>query len=311
MKKATRWITTVIVTFILLDWIFGQIFNLYVDRFGLKGDYESIDYLLNRCDDNIVVLGSSVGLNDINTKQLQDSLGITSFNGGANAQTFPYFLTTLKALTSHQQKPEFVILCMSPNNLTYSGIGERYKILAPYYNRDISDIDSCLRTHTPYEQLFLSSNSYRLNTIWFRIFLYNFITAGLTGENGFVAKPVPPAFPTKTDPENLSAPIVPERQNEINRFIDICQSNDIQLMIILTPQYINSDPAVAGQLLDICNRKGIAFYNDILHPRFNSDSTMFYDNLHLNINGAEIYTLIIMERIKEIFLKNSDNHEAQ
>ena len=131
----------VIVAVILaLDMALGFLFRKYMDSHTLPGDYEMADHVLRGFDEDAVVLGSSVALNSINARTLQDSIGVTVFNGGANGQTFPFYLTMLKAVTQ-QKTPRKAILCLTPENLDGTGIGGRYNFLAPYYGRGIADID--------------------------------------------------------------------------------------------------------------------------------------------------------------------------
>ena len=78
-----------------LDVALGFLFRKYMDSHTLPGDYEMADHVLRGFDEDAVVLGSSVALNSINARTLQDSIGVTVFNGGANGQTFPFYLTML------------------------------------------------------------------------------------------------------------------------------------------------------------------------------------------------------------------------
>ena len=89
MKKLVIWLLSVLLIVVAVDLLFGLGARYYLRTHSLKGDYRSADYLIKDSVDELVVLGSSVALNSINTKVISDSLGISAFNGGSNGQNFP------------------------------------------------------------------------------------------------------------------------------------------------------------------------------------------------------------------------------
>lgn len=302
-RKILTWSLVVIAALLLADIAFGKLFDRYMTSRTLPGDYEMTDHVLRAFNEDVAILGSSVALNSINTRTLQDSLGLTAFNAGANGQLFPFYLTTLKAIVA-QKAPRHIVLGLIEENLADSGIGQRYNFLAPYYGRDIADIDSVLHGGQATEKAFLHSNFYRLNRIWFRILLYNFASAGIKGENGFVAKPVPPMFPTRVlHPDTLT--MSRSRHRELEQFLDICRSNDVAVTVVMTPRYLHPAPEsrLIARVRALCGRYGAAFHNDALLEPFRADSTLFYDATHINLNGAEIYTDTIINRLRQQLAK--------
>lgn len=298
MKKLVIWFLVVVAVIVSLDVAFGFFFKKYMDTHTLPGDYEMTDHVLRGFDEDAVVLGSSVALNSINARTLQDSLGTTFFNGGANAQVFPFYLTMLKAVTE-QKTPRQVILCLTPENLDGDGIGDRYNFLAPYYGRGMADIDTRMENGDWRERLFLKSNFYRLNRIWFRILLYNFTSAGIKGENGTIVKPIPPAFPARKTYKDLK--MSADRRKDFEDFLAICRDKGIDLTVIFTPLFANMPArtlSVITEAESLCRRYGARFYDDTGMQPFNSDSTLFYDDMHINLNGTKIYTDTIISRFR-------------
>ena len=300
MRKFLIWIFMVVITVVIVDLSLGYLFKRYISGHVLPGDYESVERVLRHNDSEILVLGSSVALNSINTKTLQDSLGVKTYSGGGNGQTFPFFLTMLKgAVQSHP--PKIVILCMQPSALTVEGIGDRYNFLAPYYGVGIADIDKNMNGVRKHNDILMNSSLYKLNTIWFRILLYHFITSDIKGENGHISKPIPPVFPEKHDVQ--LGLISDERREQLVEFLNICKSHDIKLTIIFTPEFITltnagSEENVVKQASTLADSYGFSVYFDSQLEPFNSHSELFYDNSHLNINGTKIYTDTILKRLK-------------
>lgn len=286
-------------TVVVLDFLSGWGMNKYLESHGLPGDYRMSDHSLLHSDEDIIVLGSSVGLNSINTGTIADSLGTTAYNSGANGQNFQYYLTMLKAITS-RYSPKKIILTLTPENLTTPGKGTRYNFLAPYYGRGIADIDSVMKSGEPMDGLFLTSNFYRLNRIWFRILLYHFTTPGIDGANGFVAKPVPQIFPTHVHEERTDT-MIPSCEELLREFIGICKDKDIDLTVIFTPIMYTSDRTDSDAIsltATICREYGVEFFDDTHLAPFDRDSTLFYDIKHINIEGSKIYTDTIIKRLR-------------
>lgn len=300
MRRFLIWIFTVITTVVIVDLSLGYLFKSYISTHVLPGDYESIEKVLRHNDSEILVLGSSVALNSINTKTLQDSLEMKVYSGGGNGQTFPFFLTMLKgAIDSYP--PKIVVLCMQPSALTGTGLGERYNFLAPYYGEGIADIDKNMNEATKFNVFLLKSSLYKLNTIWFRILLYHFITPDIKGENGHISKPVPPVFPEK---HNTQLKLISnERREQLEEFLNICKSYNIDLTIIFPPEFItltnlDNEENVVKQVSSHVESYGFKVYFDTQLEPFNSNEEFFYDNSHLNINGTKIYTDTILRRLK-------------
>lgn len=299
MKRLIEWILIIMAIVVGLDILSGWGMQSYLESHQLPGDYRMTDHSLLHTDEDIIVLGSSVGLNSINTGTIADSLGITSYNCGANGQYFPYYLTVLKAISS-RYSPKKIILTLTPDNLTTGGKGTRYNFLIPYYGRGIADIDSVMKIGEPMNGLFLKSNFYRLNRIWFRIFLYHFATTGIDGSNGFVAKPVPQIFPTHVHEERTDT-MLPACETQLREFIEICRDKDIDLTVIFTPNMNTTHRTahdVIGLTQSICREYGVKFYDDSNLSPFDKDSTLFYDTRHINIEGSKIYTDTIIKRLK-------------
>lgn len=302
MKKLVIWILAVITVIIAVDVIGGVMFDSFVKRHPMRGDYRATTHLFYDDADSVLVLGSSVGLNSINTAALADSFGVSAFNGASNGQTFTYFLTLLKSVTEKGNLPKIVILGSLPSNYAGSGHGTRYSFLSPYYGQNIADIDTILESGSLLNKIMMRSHLYRLNNSWFRILLYYFVEPGEKGQNGFIAKPIPGLFPQRSTHEFADS-INPERMTQLDTFTRICRDNGIKLIMVFPPEYVDKgSPRIADEARYIVERNGGVFWNDTELEPFFSDSTLFYDEQHLNINGARIYTDTVISRLKSLKL---------
>lgn len=299
MKKLLIWILSVILIVVTVDILFGIGSRYYINKYQLKGDYRSSDHLINDSIEELIVLGSSVALNAIDTKAIADSLKINAFNGGSNGQTLPYYLTLMEIIA---QKPglKTVILGMNEQSFNDTGLGSRYNFLVPYYNTGHEGIDRRLESNSKLDKLLLKSSLYRYNNIWFRILLYSFIEPGIKGENGFVAKDIPAYFPNKTILNSLNDSVTAERANEFDQFVKICSENNIRLIVCIPPRYELRQHSNAGErfLKERAHNQDFELWFDASTTDISNDSTLFFDNVHLNYVGAGRYTNLIIDRLK-------------
>lgn len=300
MRRFIIWIITVVITVSTLDIISGKLFANYLKTHILPGEYGALEKILRHNEADLLVLGSSVALISINNKVLGDSLGVKTYNGGGNGQAFPFFLTMLRASTANHT-PKEIILCVVPTDFTNEGLGKFYDIFGIYYGLNIADIDDNLEDLKEYNRIFLKSTFYKLNSHWFRIFLYHFISPNIMGEDGHMARPQPPVYPEKFYAS--IGKISTERKNQLIEFLALCRDNHIKVTILFTPEYVNftemNDKTNAiHQISDIASKYGAKVYIDSELEPFTSNPTLFYDNLHLNIEGTKIYTDTIISRLK-------------
>lgn len=299
MKKLIIWIIGVIAIVACIDLAAGILFDKYTASHPLKGDYVMADHLIKNADEQLIVLGSSVGLNSVDTKRVQDSLGITAYNGASNGQAFPFYLTMLKCMLDRGHRPQTVMLGVLDYNFGDEGCGVRYKFLTPYYGRGLGDIDSIINGGDPLKKALLKSSFYRLNGSWFRILLYNFVSPGVSGQNGFIAKDIPAAFPARTTIDGI-VDITDQRAAQLKEFARLCTDNGIRLIIFFPPRYITPSMSAtfADNIRKIIGDSRVTVWDDTRLAPFDSDSTLFYDNNHININGAQIYTDTVINRLK-------------
>lgn len=298
MKRLLIWIAGIMAVAVAGDLLLGVAMERAFSRGNLPADYRSIDYVLTRSDDSVLVLGSSVALYSVDTHALADSLGTTAYNGGAIGQNFPFYLTMLKAVVARPVKPHTVLLGISSTNLGDRGAGTRYNILARYYGRHMADIDSVFTGDKQWRRLCMYSNAYAYNINWVRILMTQFSNRAVEGANGFLGMPVPAVFPSRQSFEALCE-FKPERRAQLAEFAAICRDNGIRLIVFLAPSLAERRiDAVTDTVRAMGHRLGFTVWDDTYLPPFDTDSTLYYDAGHLNINGARLYTDTVIARLR-------------
>lgn len=298
MKRLLIWILIVVVLVVSVDIAIGVFTRDYLANHDLPGDYEAVDYLIKDSTDELLILGSSVALNSINTRKLGDSIKVRAYNAGANGQTFPYYLSMME-IAMRNPSLKTVILGFTESNMSETGIGSRFIFLVPYYQRGFDGIDQRLENAGPWNSIMLKSALYRYNTIWFRILLYHFINPGIKGDCGFVAKDIPAYFPERIEGVSDMAPSF-ERMAEFDQFVRMCVDGGKRLIVVVPPCFLKHSGAtdVETYLRQRSESGEFELWFDVHDTSLSKDSTLFYDNWHLNINGANVYTDTIIKRMK-------------
>ena len=299
MKKFLSYFITIVVLLVAIDYLFGYGMRFYINKYGLHGDYQPIEYVMKKCEDDILFIGSSVVINSLMPSVLEDSLGYTCYNTGANSQAMPYFHTIMNCVLQ-RYTPKMIILGLRPDDLAGDGIG-RYHLLVPYYHTGYNEIDSVLESKDWRAKYLLQSNLYRYNTIWFRILLYHFIRGHENTHKGFLGheKPSFPPYLTNTiGTQNVSETKV----KILNDIIYKCKQYGVNVVIYSPPMYTRykEKTGMVKELERICEDEGIPYFYDTEDSLFLEHQEWFYDNVHLNKYGAVEYSNVFAKRLKGI-----------
>ena len=63
-----------------------------------------------------------------------------------------------------------------------------------------------------------------------------------------------------------------------------------------------ADFAGISHIRNFCNQNNVPFIDDSHHPFFEEHPEYFYDNFHLNVDGAKIYTQLFLQELKKDYL---------
>ncbi len=299
MRKAAKFLLGVVMLVVLADVLFGVATRYYLSHYRLPGDYRSIDYVVRDAREQVMILGSSVALNSLMPGVVEDSLGLTCYNGAANGQQFPYYQTMADILFK-RYTPRMIVLGITPDVCSSPGIGDRYNILMPYYKTGNAFLDSCMESTIDYAPLLYRSSLIRYNTIWWRILLYHFVSADDSRQKGFVAKDVPLSLPELTE-TRLDLPMVDERREQLLQLFESCRDRGVELVIYFPPLYtrITGSNRCTRSLEALCRDHGVRFIDDSQDAAFLEHPEWFHDNFHLNGNGARVYSRQFAGKLKE------------
>ena len=265
----------------------------YVRHGNIPGDYGKIEYMLKRVDPQILLLGASTCMNSIDPEVLEKELGKTVFNGGLNDQRLEFFDIMSEAVFK-RSPPELLILVLRREDLVVSGRG-RFAMMNIYYHCGNRTLDKYLDEGGLTRRILQRSALYRFNTYWWRILLYHFKSFNELAHGGFVGKPVP-KFPPRllNGGKRTASAVNPQKMRCLENILARCRKFGTRMLIVITPTYYRygrgGDHDGVMFIRAFCDRNGIPLVDDSQNPDFAEHSEYFFDNNHLNVNGAKIYT---------------------
>jgi len=293
-KKFFLIILSVVLLVAAIDVGVGAGMRWYVRHCNIPGDYGKIEYMLKRENAQILLLGASTCMNSIDPEILEKELGKSVFNGGLNDQRLEFF-DVMSDAVFRRSPPELLILVLRRNDLVISGRG-RIAMLNIYYHCGNRKLDGCLEDGSLKRKILQSSALYRFNTFWWRILLYHFKSFNELAHGGFVGKPVPKIPPRllSIPARRESPPVNPGKLKCLENILATCRRTGTKLWIVITPEYYKceegTDFSGASYIRDFCEKNHIPFIDDSRNPGFVDRPEYFFDNNHLNVNGAKIYT---------------------
>ena len=300
MKKVFLFIlfTTAIVG--VTDIALGHIINSYVRTHQLPGRYQQYDKLIRQVESDILFIGNSAIQNGIDPFVIEDSLQLSCYNGGIMGQG-PDFFETMVDCALQRYTPKIIVLGFRPEEMG-EGVGDGiYDILRPYYHIGFPSIDNHINNVSKSEQILLNSSLYRYNGIWVRILLNGLYNKEQYSEKGGLMNETPAVLPTLKDITSVDVPV--QRKTDcIKHIIQKCKSNGVKVLVCFPPtlQHFTHTPLPCIEAVkQICEENGIMCYIDYDNPDYQKSTELFYDNNHLNKNGARIYSSLMASRIKK------------
>lgn len=332
MKKYLIYITLFITNACVVTY---GIFRTYKSGYKeyYKYEYESLEEKINgRQPYDIVFLGSSRTLYEVNPKTADSVFNLTTFNAGiAGANTLETKIIFDCYLRS-RPKPKLFVIDLSaaafsidmrpiynPNiYLPFLNNPVVYEALKPYKRVFVLK-------HLPFIQLTESDDITRQHAIF-----------GLTGKNKYSETDFFRGH-QKSGSDSIKLPFkltwpntsnLPIDEKGIQYFRDMirkCKALDIGIAAVYPPDYKEFrisllPPTLLPTIARVCKEENIPFLNLRRHY-LSQNHQMFKDEVHLNDKGTEIYTRLLAKKLIELFpnilstgdslLRDNDNSTKQ
>jgi hypothetical protein len=260
-------------------------------------------YTLDSTKEDVLIFGSSRAEYHFIPETIQQNTGLSTYNCGFGGEGLLFsFIQLSESLKRY--KPKLVVLEVSPNVLIDPESQQKLKILMPFSKKD-PIIYNALTNEELFERVKLLSSIYPYNST-----IASLITGGykrntdtlngFTPVNGIIdtaglADYINRLFPTTSIPA--------ERLNVLRQFIAVCNDNDIKLVVVVSPVYQSNTnlETMIREIKAVCTpSKNFYFLNYCKLGSVHQNRNYFKDNLHLNYEGAKVFSETVSKDLKEI-----------
>jgi hypothetical protein len=290
LKFPYKWIVVIICTVVFIDIFIGIINDNYFHKIT-HGIYGSINRTLTE-EYQTLILGSSTAQSHYDPEILSQYTGIKTVNGGIGG----YGIFLNYALLSERIKydaPDILILDIAPNVISDPIRYEKLDKLLPYYN-DYESFKEIVALNNRFLGVFGLANSIKYNSSLYNLFRTVYKRKRIN-ENGYV-----PITGKLKEPllQPMSAVAIEPDTTQIMYFekiIQLCQGNNIDLYVVVSPSYIPFDPnhLILEDYIRICIDNNVDYHDFSFQKEFSKNNRLFFDQIHLNQSGAELFTKYI------------------
>ena len=291
-----RYITKILLFFLLvaaLDLVFGKVCN-YMFSHPKGGETKVLQYLVNDCDKDILIMGSSRAHCHYDDKMIEDSLGISCYNAGVEGNGV-IMMYGLYKLMKH--KPKIIIYDVEPSFdvMEYAEDQNNTRYISVLKFFSTKDVDDILRTLSPMLTLKNKSSLYRYNTRFITV-VKDYLRGAPFGHYGFA-----PAFGEMSEEpvpvEGKLVKVDPTKYSFFERFIESTQKDGVVLLVVASPKY-----GFEGGSLEPIKR--LCSQNDIRFLDYSNDAHFqklkyFKEPMHMNETGAKEYTSKIIALLQQ------------
>lgn len=290
---------SILLALFFVDRIFGKLLDrLYIYQ------TDKVTYAIKKAKEDILILGSSRAVAHYDSKIIEKETGLSCFNYGVGGQNIYYHYAILNTVI-RTHKPKIVVYELFDIDITKTASShdkDLLNALYPAYN--INDtIHSIVKLQgTKTRNKLVISSIYKHNSNLTN-YIYNILLKPAWYDSaGYIA--------IESGKWNKEIELLNEKyefDNQkieyIRRFMELCKSENIQLIFAVSPKYCiyekNVNP-VFDTIRNMALNNDIEFWYYEQDKKFLDDRDYFKDPLHLKKEGATEYTKIISEKIKEV-----------
>jgi|WetSurSiteA1Bulk_404760.scaffolds.fasta_scaffold01196_5 hypothetical protein len=296
------------ITVLVIDKVVGSYCNNLFENTSFP-QHARLRYIIDSLNQEIVLLGSSKAENQFIPSIITKLTGISSYNCGFSGQGLQFSYIQLCEIVK-RHKPKIVILDVTPNILLDPDSQEKLNILLPLFNRDTL-IYNAITNNRTIEKIKLLSSIYPYNSIILDLIRGIYFKHYKDSMNGF--SPLYGVIDTtdiklKINRDFAVSNIPSSKTFYLKKIIELCNKEDILSVIIISPAYctnVNFNKIISNiQNIVFSQSKQIIFWNMSQDSTFINRQDLFYNNLHLNYEGAKLYSFIIANRINQLLNKD-------
>lgn len=297
LKKFLTNLCILCIIIFLLDRSLGFIMQHFYEK-QTQGETAIATYAIEKAKEDIIIFGSSRASHHYDCRIFQDSLGLSAFNAGKDGMSITY-ASAIIPLIIERHKPKLIILDVNPEELSFRAGKEGQDLLIstllpyasayPKIKRAISELDKSEIVKSEISKL------YPYNSFIIPIILHH-MHIGLTNFSGYVPLTGSHISAGKT-PDIQKNPLMIDSfiLKKFEDFLIQIKAANINMKIIISPTWMHNATGQVAIIQSLAKKYGDDFwdYREVINnPR------LFYDDVHLNAQGAISFSKLIVTRLK-------------
>lgn len=284
---------------IILDFSIGFVLKHFYFKQQSGFQYRTT-YSMQKTEADVLIFGSSRASHHYNPEILSDKLKLSCYNVGRDGNHILYHTAVLKAILN-RYTPKIIVLDVIKGELELrSDSYEKISTLLPYYDSH-PEIRSIVELRSPYEKIKLLSKIYPYNSDIFSIAIGNtgFSKSRWNYVNGFLPWHKKMKCPVKIDTNYNEKKIDEVKVSYYESFIKECKRKGVKLYVVISPYYLISDITDKSVLIckEIAEKHEVKIFDFSQDPTFKLQCSLFGDITHLNVDGTDIFTRKVSEKI--------------
>lgn len=277
------------------------------------GQLYRMTYSIDSTREDILLFGSSRSNHHYLPNIFEDSLNLSCYNTGKEGCFIYYQLAVLNSVIK-RYSPKIIVLDITPYDfLTIDNTNDRLGCLLPYYALH-PEIKTLINQHHDFEPLKNISKIYPFNNLAFHFGRKNFERMRQEIENkGFEDSDAYSIWdkPKKKEDEKVNPFLYDTTKvNAFSDFISICKNQNINLFITVSPYYRDlnvHNQKMIRKMEEISHSSNIKFFNFSQDTTFINHNYLFFDEDHLNGEGAKLLSSIVAGKIRSDFIKQNED----
>lgn len=298
-----RYLIRILLFFAIVAFVDMAIGNIadYMQANAKGGDTKQLnDFVVNDRYD-IFILGSSRAHHHYVPQVFKDSLGMDCYNGGRDGNGIIFQYGIYKMITERYH-PQLVIYDVEPAFDIYEFEEDvnhtRYlSALKPYYKHP--EVEQTFKDVSTIEYLKVHSGLFRHNSALISIFIDYLVSRGdnTDSSNGYspLFGAIKQEYNKIVDEERVDDAL---KQSYMLKLIKDASDNQIPLLIVASPKHGATNSDCFNDIKQYCEDYNVPFFDYYADSYFMAHPEYFKEPMHLNGDGAELFTKVVVEYIK-------------
>ena len=299
MKKLAITLIIILAGLFAVDRLGGAAMN-WVSKKSKDVFSPKFQYILNDIHEDVVFLGASRCHHHYVPSIIADSLGMSAYNAGfgSSDNIYSHYMVLSHILERYTPK----MVCLEVMTSDYNVQEDPFSMIsfiAPLFGKS-ERADSVFRLAGTYWR-YKASHLYRYN---FKASsnLWGLVLDRQKGknDNGYILLDEPRQHPGKLSEEGSDNSIDPQKIEYLNRFVNLCRDNDIELVFVVSPKYTRVGADQYAVLKSFAKEHSIPFLDYHTTGVYQDHPEYFQDTGHLWDKGARLYSSLFAHDLKQL-----------